>query len=534
MNIAKPLARAAAAIVFAWIALAAPAPAQGDPAAPATAADVRAIMESLKQSASREELMLRQGESANRKLDAIGSKGGGAEAPGADVLAAMEKRMAELEGKLAAAPAAAAPASGDTATALATLQKNVNGAWILLAGALVFMMQAGFCMLELGLARAKNSINICMKNFLDFCVGSIGFLLIGFAIMFGPTVGGWFGAGNAWLSTIPGNDPFWGFWFFQVVFAGTAATIVSGAMAERTKFVGYLIYVVFLSALIYPLVGHWAWGSLGGGFGYGGTKGWLEAMGFIDFAGSSVVHGVGGACALAGILVVGARHGRFDAKGRPLMIVGHNLPMATLGTFLLWFGWFGFNAGSTLVADGTIGRIAVNTTIAPAVGAVSAMLSMWLIQGRPDLSMVLNGSLGGAVGITACCAVVTPSSAVVIGLVAGLVATFGTLLLEKLGVDDAVGAVPVHLFNGWWGTLSAALFHEGGFTAERLGVQALGTFSMTAAAFAGAFAVFKVVDMLIGLRATDEEQLNGLDFAEHSANAYPEFVTSEQKLADFS
>lgn len=213
------------------------------------------------------------------------------------------------------------------------------------------------------------------------------------------------------------------------------------------------------------------------------------------------------------------------------MIVGHNLPIAALGTFILWFGWFGFNAGSTLVGDASIGRIAVNTTISPAVGAVFAMLSMWLIQGRPDLTMVLNGALGGLVGITACCSVVSPASAAIIGMVAGLIATFGTLLLERMQLDDAVGAVPVHLFNGWWGTLCVALFNDAGFNANTLGVQALGTFSMTGGAFVLCWLVFKAVDVAVGLRATDEEQEDGLDFAEHSANAYPEFVTSEQRLA---
>ena len=346
--------------------------------------------------------------------------------------------------------------------------------------------------------------------------------------MFGTSWKGLVGTDGFWLSTHAGDDKFWSFWFFQVVFAGTACTIVSGAMAERTKFVGYLIYAAILSGLIYPLTGHWAWGSFGGAFGLGGEKGWLEAMGFVDFAGSSVVHAVGGACALAGVLVIGPRHGRFAKDGTPRLLAGHNIPLAALGVFLLWFGWFGFNAGSTLTANATIGRIAVNTCVAPAAAALSAMISMWFVQGRPDVGITLNGSLGGAVGVTACCANISPASAFVVGLIAGLITTFVTISLERLRIDDAVGAVPVHLANGWWGTLSVALFDEGGFKAERLGVQALGTFSISITAFILCYLVFRIVHFFVGLRATDEEQIDGLDFAEHSANAYPDFQTSEQ------
>jgi len=495
--------------------------------------DLKKITAQLEEAAQRQKEILTHSKAADTKLDKIDSKIGGAAASEVSSieLKALEAKIAALEAKLAATPASseAPPLATDAATAV---QANLNLVWTLTAGALVFLMQAGFCCLELGLARAKNSINICMKNFLDFCVAAVAFLFIGFPLMFGETISGFVGTGSAWLSSNDNANPLWTFWFFQVVFAGTCATIVSGAMAERTKFVGYLVYAFFLSAIIYPVIGHWAWGSFGGGVGYGGTKGWLEVMGFVDFAGSSVVHGVGGACALAGIIVVGPRLGRFAKDGSPRMLVGHNLPMAALGAFILWFGWFGFNGGSTLIGDPSIGRIIVNTAIAPSVGAISAMLSMWLIQGRPDLGMVINGCLGGAVGITACCSVVTPASACVIGLVAGIIATFGTLLLEKLQLDDAVGAVPVHLFNGWWGTLCVSLFNDKGFDVKQLGVQAIGTFSMTLTAFVGCFIIFKLVDILIGLRASDEEQIDGLDFSEHSASAYPEFATTEQKLVD--
>ena len=426
----------------------------------------------------------------------------------------------------AIAPVAAAAAVDNAA--IEGLQTHINYVWILVTAVLVFNMQAGFAMVELGFARAKNSINIVMKNFLDFCISAIAFLFVGSALMFGASWLGIVGTDGFWLSSHAGDDKIWPFWFFQVVFAGTACTIVSGAMAERTKFVGYLVYAGILAGVIYPFCGHWAWGSFGGAYGLGGQKGWLEAMGFVDFAGSTVVHAVGGACALAGVLVIGPRHGRFAKDGTPRLIAGHNIPLAALGVFLLWFGWFGFNAGSTLTANASIGRIAVNTCIAPAAAALSAMVSMWLIQGRPDVGITLNGCLGGAVGITACCANLSPASAFVVGLFAGLLTTFATIGLERLRIDDAVGAVPVHLVNGWWGTLCVALFDEAGFKIERLGVQALGTVAISAAAFVLCYIVFRVVDLLVGLRASDEEQMDGLDFAEHSANAYPDFHTSEQ------
>lgn len=440
---------------------------------------------------------------------------------------AFEARIKALEDKLAAAPQGAPAAAGAAPAAeeIESLQTNINSVWIVVTGAMVFFMQAGFCMLELGLTKAKNAINICMKNFLDFCVGAVCFLFLGFGLMFGGTQNGFIGTGPFWISDTDGGSSIWAFWFFQMVFCGTAATIVSGAMAERTKFVGYLFFTAALTGVVYPVIGHWAWGSFGGGFGYGGGKGWLEAMGYADFAGSSVVHGIGGAASLAGIIVVGARHGRFREDGSATLIAGHNLPMAALGTFILWFGWYGFNSGSTLVGDPSIGRIAVNTTLAPAAGALAAMFAMWLFQGKPDLGMTLNGALGGLVGITANCNCVVPASAVVIGLVSGIIASFGALLLEKFRLDDAVGAVPVHLFCGWWGILAVAIFNEAGFSLDSLGVQALGVASITGAAFFGAFIVFVFIDKVIGLRATDEEQDLGLDFTEHSGAAYPDFMT---------
>jgi Amt family ammonium transporter len=443
--------------------------------------------------------------------------------------AALEKRLSALEAALAKVPDGA-PAPAAEAAPAADVQANINAVWIVVAGAMVFLMQAGFCLLELGLTRAKNAINICMKNFLDFCVGTICFFFVGFGLMFGKSLEGFIGTGPFWISDIPSSSQLWAFWFFQLVFCGTAATIISGAMAERTKFIGYLFYTAVMTAAIYPIIGHWAWGSFGEAFGFGGGEGWLQARGYVDFAGSGVVHAIGGAAALAGIIVVGPRLGRFRPDGSANLMSGHNIPLAALGTFILWFGWYGFNPGSTLVGDSNIGRIAVNTTLAPAAGALMGMFAMWLHQGRPDLIMTMNGALGGLVGITANCHAVTPISAVMIGLVAGIIATFGCLFLERLKLDDAVGAIPVHLFCGIWGVLALALFNQEGFSPEKLGVQALGVFSIAGAAFVGAFVVFFVIDKTIGLRAGEEEQDLGLDFTEHSGAAYPDFTTSEQEL----
>ncbi len=427
-----------------------------------------------------------------------------------------------------AAPAAAAPQPAAGSVILQVLQDNINYVWILLGGILVFNMHTGFAMLELGVSRAKNSINVLMKNYLDFCIASIVYLFVGFALQFGHSWKGILGLDSTWLSSFAGDHKLWVFWFFQVGFATVACTIVSGAMAERTKYMGYLVYAALFMVFIYPITGHWAWGGAGGSWGIGGEKGWLEALGFVDFAGSSVVHACGGACALAGIMVVGPRAGRFAKDGTPRILAGHNIPLAALGAMLLWFGWFGFNAGSTLAANGSIGRIAVNTLISPCSGAVFAMISMWFIQGKSDVGIAINGSLGGAVGITACCANITPSSAFVVGLVAGLLTTGATVLLERFQLDDVAGAVPVHLVNGWWGTISVALFDEKGFDVHRLSVQAMGTFSITLAAFTTCFVVFKVIDWTIGLRATESDQIDGLDFSEHAVNAYPDFQTSEQ------
>lgn len=411
------------------------------------------------------------------------------------------------------------------------LQSNLNYVWIMTAAILVFFMQVGFCMLEMGLVRSKNCINVAMKNILDFSAVAISYLLFGFTFMYGAAEGSggsaFIGSDNFALWKKGGDDPVWIFWFFQVVFAATCCTIASGAMAERTKFVGYLIYTVILSGLIYPVFGHWAWGSFGGDFGFGGEKGWLEAVGFHDFAGATVVHGIGGATALAGIIILGARVGRFGEKGESRFIPGHSLPLATFGALILWMGWFGFNAGSSVQGSAEIGRICVNTAVGGAAGCLAGMVLFWIIRGIPNVLVAVNGVLGGLVAVTACCDVINPLAAVAIGALAGLISTSGAILLEKMGLDDVAGAVPVHLFNGIWGTLAVAIFHEEGFSLNQLGVQAFGSLAICVGAFGVALVMFKVIDTLIGLRADDIDQEDGLDFAEHSANAYPDFQTTE-------
>ena len=332
----------------------------------------------------------------------------------------------------------------------------------------------------------------------------------------------WFGTSGFFLSDFtPDGDP-WvlAFWMFQVVFAATAATIVSGAMAERTNFVGYLIYSVFLSAIIYPIFGSWAWGSLFNG------SGWLEGFGFIDFAGSTVVHSVGGWAALAGTLVLGPRLGKYTADGKVRPILGHNIPLAALGVFILWLGWFGFNPGSTTTADKSIAMIFVNTNLAAAAGAALAMIASWIKFGKPEVGMSLNGALAGLVGITAGCANVSPGSSIAIGAIAGVLVVFSVLFFDKIRIDDPVGAISVHGVCGAWGTLAAGIFNMGGTSASIIGVQLLGIAACFAWTFPMAFIMFKVVDKVVGLRVSPEEETEGLDLAEHGGNAYPDFEVS--------
>jgi len=419
----------------------------------------------------------------------------------------------------------------------ATAESNsvaINTVWTLIAAFLVFFMQAGFAMVETGFTRAKNAANIMMKNLMDFSVGSIAYWLIGFGIMFGTSAWGLFGKDGFFLSS---GDPSTGeglwqfaFWMFQTVFAATAATIVSGAMAERTKFSAYLWYSVFITALIYPVVGHWIWGG-----------GWLSAKGMIDFAGSTVVHSVGGWAALAGAILLGPRLGKYNKDGSSRAIPGHNIPLAALGVFILWFGWFGFNAGSTTAGTNlSIATIAVTTNLAAAAGAIAAMSTVWIQFKKPDTSMALNGALAGLVAITAPCASVSPLSAIIIGALAGVVVVFSVEFIDKvLKVDDPVGAISVHGVCGAFGTLCAGLFAEAAY-GEASGVGAVnglffgggwsqfltqltGVVSVFLWVFTSAFILFFVVKKTVGLRASDEEQLKGLDISEHGMESYSGF-----------
>ncbi len=433
-------------------------------------------------------------------------------------------RMLLIIGVILAVPLLAwgeeeAPTIAGNAEAIATVQTHADYVWTLVAAALVFFMQAGFAMVETGFTRAKNAVNIMMKNLMDFAMGSIAYWAIGFALMFGVTSTGWFGTSGFFLSDFsPGGDP-WvlAFWMFQVVFAATAATIVSGAMAERTKFIGYLVYSIFVSALIYPIFGSWAWGSL-----YKGG-GWLEGLGFIDFAGSTVVHSVGGWLALAGAIVLGPRLGKFTKDGKVRPIPGHNLPLAALGVFILWLGWFGFNPGSTTAANTDIAMIFVNTNLAAAAGVVFAMITAWIKFKKPDVGMSLNGALAGLVAITSPCATVTPLSSVAIGAIAGVVVVLSVLFFDSIKVDDPVGAISVHGVCGAWGTIAAGIFNIGGTSAKIIGVQVLGVVTCFAWAFVTGLVLFKLIDMTVGLRVSPEEEAEGLDYGEHGASAYPDF-----------
>ncbi|MGD8770872.1 MAG: ammonium transporter [Desulfobacterales bacterium] len=406
--------------------------------------------------------------------------------------------------------------------AIDLVQSHADYVWTLIAAALVFFMQAGFALVECGFTRAKNAINIMMKNLMDFSMGSLAFWAVGFGIMFGATKTGWFGTSGFFLSDFKlGGDP-WvlAFWMFQVVFCATAATIVSGAMAERTKFIGYLTYSIIISALIYPVFGSWAWGSLFNG------NGWLEGLGFIDFAGSTVVHSVGGWAALAGAMVLGPRMGKYTKDGTIKPILGHNIPLAALGVFILWIGWFGFNPGSTTAANKDIAMIFVNTNLAAAAGAVFAMFTSWIKFGKPEISMSLNGALAGLVAITSPCATVTPMSSVIIGAAAGVIVVLSVLFFDRIRIDDPVGAISVHGVCGAWGTLAAGIFNIGGTSVKIIGVQLLGIGACFVWTFSMAFIMFKLIEKTIGLRVSAEEELEGLDFFEHGGNAYPDFDVS--------
>jgi Amt family ammonium transporter len=399
------------------------------------------------------------------------------------------------------------------ATALAEESGDaVNMLWIATAGALVFLMQAGFALLESGMSRAKNSLNVVMKNYMDVCIGTLIFWAVGYGLMFGTNSSGWFGTDGFFINDA---EPMtWGVLLFQTMFAATAVTIASGAMAERTRYNAYLIGALVITGFIYPVFGSWVWNS----------DGWLAKMGFIDFAGSTVVHSVGAWCALAGVIVVGPRLGRFGPRGEPREIRGHNLTLVALGGFILWFGWFGFNGGSTLSASVDIGLINLNTQLAASAGAVATVL-LASTMGRPVLlTETINGSLAGLVGITAGCATMSPGFAIVTGLIAGVVCVLGQQLLLRMKLDDVVGAISVHGFAGAWGTIAAGIFYiDDPFNSTRILIQVIGVISAFAWTFLSALSLYLLIAMFIGLRASAMHEQRGLDLTEHAEIGYPEF-----------
>lgn len=398
------------------------------------------------------------------------------------------------------------------------LKQSVDTIWLVTAGALVFFMQAGFALLESGMSRSKNAVNVVMKNYIDVCIGSVAFWMIGYGLMFGDNPTGWFGLDHFFLHNVDHLD--YSLLFFQTMFAATAVTIASGAMAERTRYHAYLIGAVVVSAIIYPIYGSWVWGSL-----YEG-QGWLSKLGFIDFAGSTVVHSVGGWVALAGIIVLGPRLGKFSPSGQRRHIAGHNLTMVGLGGLILWLGWFGFNGGSTAAADTSIGLIVLNTHLSAASGALGAIVAMLIARQPILLTNSINGSVGGLVGITAGCASMEPAFALLTGLVSGVVVIAGSRLLEMFRLDDVVGAVSVHGFAGVWGTIAAGMFLTGDlFNIDQVMVQLVGVVAAFLWVFPLSLVMYLVIDKVIGLRASTLDEQQGLDYSEHHEVGYPEFNT---------
>ncbi|WP_299758545.1 ammonium transporter [uncultured Boseongicola sp.] len=387
--------------------------------------------------------------------------------------------------------------------------------WLILCAALVFLMQAGFLCLESGLTRSKNSINVAIKNLADFCLTTIVFWVIGFSLMFGDTVSGWYGTGLVLPDFSTESADTAVFFLFQVMFCGAAVTIISGVVAERLKFGAYLIVALFISGLVYPVAGHWSWASFGGGSG----DGFLASMGFVDFAGSSVVHSVGGWSGLALLMVIGPRIGRFGEFGP---IKASNLPLATLGVLLLFIGWLGFNGGSTLVMDESVPLILVNTIIGGSVGALAAGGLGYAVHNNLNVTQFMNGALGGLVAITANCFAVSTPIAALIGLVGGMVVVFAEDLLEKFHLDDAVGAIPVHLAAGIWGTLATGLYGDlevlgtGLSRGEQISVQALGVLTYAAWSFGISYALFWIINRVFRLRVSAEHEIAGLNISEHA------------------
>ena len=409
----------------------------------------------------------------------------------------------------------------DTPTEVAKAVEQINGdmgmLWMLIAGILVFLMQAGFTLVESGMTRAKNAVNIAMKNILDICVGSITFWLVGYSLMYGDTSNGWF----FWSGLFQGEGADL---FFQTMFAATTATIVSGAIAGRTKYSTYIIFSLVMTAVIYPISGGWQWQG----------SGWLTEIGFIDFAGSSIVHSVGGWAALVAAFMVGPRIGKY-VNGKVMPIPGHNQILATLGVFILWFGWFGFNGGSQLAWGGADATAASNvvliTNLAAAAGGLGALITTWIWYGKPNLAQTLNGCLAGLVSITAGCGNMTTGGAVLAGLIGGIIVVFSIEFIEKkLKIDDAIGAASVHGVAGAWGTLVIGLWGVDGDTAiglfngggtAQLGAQAIGVLAYGVWSVALSFIVLGILKATLGLRVSKEVEIEGLDISEHGSIAYP-------------
>ncbi len=419
----------------------------------------------------------------------------------------------------------------------------VDTIWVLITAKMIFFMNLGFAAVESGFARAKNCVNILSKNFIVFAVSSLGFLALGWGLMFGDGNGfiglkGLLFAGGTDNSPATGEAyqgvytaiswtgvPFWAKFFFQLVFCGTAATIVSGAVAERIKYTSFILFSFVMAMLIYPIIGHWVWGG-----------GWLAKMGMFDFAGSTVVHSVGGWAALAGVILLGPRIGKYS-NGQIKAIPGHNMSLATIGTFVLWFGWFGFNPGSTMSADPiAISHVAVTTNTAAAMAIMSATLTSWLLIGKPDLGMTLNGCLAGLVAITASCAFVSVTSSIIIGLISGILVVLAVMMFDRLRLDDPVGALSVHLVNGVFGTICVGLFSQDKLTGTATGnglffggglallkAQMAAVFSVGVFVFGISLLTWAIIRVFLGMRVSREEELRGLDIGEHGNEAYAGF-----------
>ena len=419
--------------------------------------------------------------------------------------------------------------------------------WVLLAAILVFFMNLGFASVEAGLARAKNTVNILSKNFIVFAISSLGFMLLGWGLMFGgdnPLIGTehLFILGSSDLSfydeTLTSNVPFWGKFFFQLVFCGTAATIVSGAVAERVKYISFILFSFVLTLVIYPIVGHWIWGG-----------GWLADLGFLDFAGDTAVHSVGGWAALSGAMILGPRIGKYDKDGKPRAIPGHNMSLAVIGLFVLWLGWFGFNPGSTMSFQNPsdVMHILVTTNTSAIAAVLTSTITSWVYLGKPDLGMTINGCLAGLVGITGSCAYVTIEASLLIGAVAGVFVVFAVVFFDRIKIDDPVGATSVHLGCGVLGTLCVGLFAKEGVTTlstanglfygggvSLLGVELLGIVAVGVFTFAASSLVWLVLKKIIGIRVSAAEELAGLDVGEHGNAAYPDFAAAVANVEDYA